>query len=154
MVVGRIKEKYIKMGLDNFIKRLRSYCRFEVVELADGSSFKKIDKYKIEKAKEDEGEKILNHLRPDDYLVALDSGGEVTSSEGLASCLQTLLSAGRNKVVFVIGGPFGLDQRVLKRADHVLSLSQLTFTHEMVRLIFCEQLYRAYKILRKEPYHY
>ncbi len=154
MVIGRIREKYIRLGLDNFVKRLRPYCRFEVVELADGSSFKKIDKYKIEKAKEDEGEKILKFLKPGDYLVALDSGGEVTTSEGLAIYLQTMLSAGHNNLVFVIGGPFGLDQRVLRRADHVLSLSQLTFTHEMVRLIFCEQLYRAYKILRKEPYHY
>ncbi len=142
------------MGLDNFIKRLRPYCRFEVVELPDGSSLKKIDKYKIEKAKPDEGEKILNRLNPGDYLVALDSGGKVTTSEGLATYLQALLSAGHSNIVFVIGGPFGLDRRVLKRADHVLSLSHLTFTHEMVRLIFCEQLYRAYKILRGEPYHY
>lgn len=154
VVIGKIKESYIRQGIEIFIKWLRPYCRLEVIELPAAPMFKKIDSFLIEEAKLKEGERILQTLNPQSYKIVLDLQGTMMTSEALAKKLGELMVQGSSQLTFIIGGAFGLAPSVMKEANLLLSLSKFTFTHEMARLIVCEQIYRSYKILNGEPYHY
>lgn len=150
IVVDRTRSGFLKQGQSFYLERLRKYVEVEWVEV-------KPAKIPNEKQAEQllalEGERISRKIGPQDYLVCLDRSGRQYKSEGLASWLQTLTDKGEKWVTFAIGGHLGLSKELFKRSREVLSLSKLTFTHEMSRLIFLEQLYRAFTILRGEKYH-
>ncbi len=143
---GRTKEGFVKEGIGKYIGLLKRQVRLEVREIK-GSSKAGQDAVK------EEGRAILERVAPSDYLIALHERGTGPDSKGLAGKLAPLLEQGRN-IVFAVGGPFGQSADVLGRADYQLSLSRLTFTHEMARLILLEQVYRAITIIRGRTYHY
>ncbi|MDI9477749.1 MAG: 23S rRNA (pseudouridine(1915)-N(3))-methyltransferase RlmH [Bacillota bacterium] len=151
--VGRLKERYLQEGIDEFIKRLRPYSRINMIELADERIPANPSLKEQEAIKNKEGERVLSSLGERTYVIALDIKGKPMSSEGLARSIQDLQISGYSSISFVIGGALGLSTEVLKRADFRLSLSHMTFTHQMVRLILLEQVYRAFRIIRGEPYH-
>lgn len=149
--IGKAHDSYVKEGILEFTRRISKYYTVEwnLIPLPKNSGMlSEMD------MKKKEGEIVLQWLKQDDYLVALDEHGRQFSSEGLSEFLQERASAGTRNLVFLIGGAFGLDAVVLKRAQLKWSLSQLTFPHQMVRLILAEQVYRACTILRNEKYHH
>lgn len=145
---GKVREKWLKAGIDEYIKRLSRFTTVEMQVVEDVP-----DSWPVNKARDEEGRRLLARLRPQSFVVALDLTGEQPDSPGLAELLPDWLSRGGSEVVFVIGGSNGLAQPVLKRAQASLCLSRLTFTHQMIRLILLEQCYRAFKISAGEPYH-
>ena len=153
VAVGKAKERYIEEGIAEYEKRLRPYASCEIVEVKDERVPKNASPAEEAKVKEQEGERILAAVRDGALLVALDCGGEMWSSENLAARLRTWEISGTHEVCFVIGGPLGLSRAVLDRADIRLSLSRMTFLHTLVRVVLLEQIYRAFRIVRGEPYH-
>lgn len=153
VAVGKIRERYLAAGVEEYLKRLQPLARVEVVEVPDerlpGQPVAALE----EAVKDKEGERLLAHVREGSYVVALAVEGKMLSSEDLAAMLENLALSGRSDLTFLIGGTLGLAPGVLKRADLLLSLSPMTFPHQMVRMIILEQLYRACKISRGEPYH-
>jgi 23S rRNA (pseudouridine1915-N3)-methyltransferase len=153
VAVGKLKEKYLREGINEYSKRLSAYCKLQVVEVADEKAPEVLSEVEMEQVKRKEGERILAQLKPDQYVIALAIEGQMWSSEKLASELDRLATYGKSQVAFVIGGSLGLSPEVLKRADVLLSFSKMTFPHQLVRLILLEQVYRAYRINRGEAYH-
>lgn len=151
--VGKIKEKYLKLGIEEFSKRLSSYCKLSIIELPDEQAPEHLSEKELEQIKNREGEKILSKVKQDDYVIALDVKGSAMSSEQFAQKLAQISFSGKNQINFIIGGSNGLSEGVLKRADFKLSFSKMTFPHQLMRLILLEQIYRAFKIQRNEPYH-
>lgn len=149
-VVGKTTERYLQEGIALYAKRLQHYLPFELVVLPDA---KAVGKISPEQLKAKEGELILQQLRPDDGLILLDEAGKLLNSVQLAQTLDQWQQAPFRRLVFQVGGAYGFAPTVYTRANHLLSLSPLTFSHQMVRLFFVEQLYRAMTILRNEPYH-
>jgi 23S rRNA (pseudouridine1915-N3)-methyltransferase len=153
MVVGKLKEKYLKTGIDEYLKRMSSYAKIEIVEIPDEKAPEVLSAAEMEQVKQKEGEKLLAKLSQDSYVIALAIDGKMKSSEELADSLDKLATYGKSKIAFVIGGSLGLSDEVLKRADEKLSFSKMTFPHQLMRLILLEQVYRAFRINRNEPYH-
>ena len=151
--VGRIKEKFMKDGIDEYVKRLGRYAKVEIIEVADEKTADGATDAENALVKEKEGERILSHIKDTDHVCALAIDGKMYDSEGLADHLDKRYVSGVSDIAFVIGGSLGLSDAVLKRADEKLSFSKLTFPHQLMRMIFLEQLYRTFKIQRKEPYH-
>lgn len=148
--VGKIREKYIKLGIDEFLKRIQPYSSTKITEIE--AETVKADS-QIKKAMETEGEKILNAISDSAFVIAMDVPGKQLSSEEFAAKIQDINTHGTNQLVFIIGGAFGLDQKVKNRADFSLSLSKMTLPHQLARLFLLEQVYRAFKIVNNEPYH-
>jgi 23S rRNA (pseudouridine1915-N3)-methyltransferase len=153
IAVGRAKEPFAAAGVEEYLKRLRPYGRFEVFELADEPVPGEASPGQEKRILAAEGQRIRDSLHNGEYVVCLDRRGKALSSEGLAALLDDLAGRGRSDVAFVIGGTLGLDPTVLVRADLKLSLSAMTFPHQLVRVMLVEQVYRAIKISRGEPYH-
>ena len=153
LAVGKVKEKFYRQGIEEFEKRLSRYCKLEIIEVADEKTPDHASEAEALKIKEKEGKRLLLHLRDTDYVCALAIEGKQLSSEELADHLNRLGIQGRSSIVFVIGGSLGLHPEVLARADYLLSFSRMTFPHQLMRVILLEQIYRAYRIMRKEPYH-
>jgi 23S rRNA (pseudouridine1915-N3)-methyltransferase len=151
--VGKLKEKYLKLGIDEFTKRLTVYAKIELIEVPDEKAPEQLSELEMEQVKQKEGEKILSKVSPDTYVIALAIDGKMKSSEELADSLDKLATYGKSKIAFVIGGSLGLSKEVLQRADEKLSFSKMTFPHQMMKLILLEQVYRAFRIIRGEPYH-
>lgn len=151
--VGKLKEKYLKQGIEEYIKRLRPYAKIEMIEVPDEKAPETLSAAEEEQVKQAEGERLLNKISQDTYVIALTIEGKQLSSEELAKTLDDLAVHGKSKIVFVIGGSLGLSGEVLQRADLKLSFSKMTFPHQLMRLILVEQVYRAFKIKRGEPYH-
>lgn len=151
--VGKVKEKYIKLGIDEFEKRLRPYCKLTLDEVSDEQAPEQISEKEMINIKQKEGERILSKIKPNQYVIALAINGESWSSEQLANEMDKLGIHGKSQLSFVIGGSNGLSDEVLKRADQKLSFSKMTFPHQLMKLILLEQIYRAYKIQKNEPYH-
>ena len=153
IAVGKIKEKYLQLGILEYEKRLRPYAKLHIVELPEEkrpvSASSSIEAAAIEK----EGQRICAAIPNGSFVIALDVRGVSWSSEELADAFREWELAGKNQVAFVIGGDLGLSPAVLSRSDLRLSLSKMTFTHPMARLLLLEQVYRAFRILRGEPYH-
>lgn len=149
--IGKTHESYIKEGITDFTKRVSRYFPVEWTIIPVPKNAGMLSEMDLKKR---EGETILQWLKPDDYLIALDEHGKQFSSEGLSEFLQERGIASTKNLVFLIGGAFGLDGAVLKRAQLKWSLSQLTFPHQLVRLILAEQVYRACTILQNEKYHH
>ena len=151
--VGKIKEKYLKLGIDEFKKRLSKYCKLEIIELEDEKAPENLSDKEMLIIKEKEGNKILSKIKDNSYVIALAIDGKNLSSEELAQTINKLGVRGVSNITFVIGGSLGLSDEVLSRADYKLSFSKMTFPHQLMRLILLEQVYRAYRINNGEPYH-
>ncbi|MBD5195168.1 MAG: 23S rRNA (pseudouridine(1915)-N(3))-methyltransferase RlmH [Bacteroidales bacterium] len=151
ITIGKTKIDYVATGIKEYLNRLKRYIPFSLVELADIKSAKGVSE-NIQKQKE--GAMILEKISPSDFVILLDEKGREYSSVEFANYLQKLMSIGRKAIVFVVGGPYGFSDDVYNRADAKLSLSRMTFNHEMIRLFFIEQVYRGMTILRGEPYHH
>jgi 23S rRNA (pseudouridine1915-N3)-methyltransferase len=151
LVVGKTDESYIIEGIDKYLKRLKHYINFEIITLPDS---KQGSKLQIEKLKEEEGKLLLQKIETSDQVVLLDEKGKDLTSEDFAGFLQKKMNAGFPCLVFIVGGPFGFSPEVYKRANDQVSLSKMTFSHQMVRLFFTEQLYRAFTIIKGEKYHH
>lgn len=149
IALGKIKEKFLKDGIDEFLKRLIPYASVEVVELSPVE----IKDEQIEKALKEESEKILAHIKQDSYVITLEIQGKQLSSEEFASKINEITISGVGDLVFVIGSSCGLAPEVSARANFKLSFSKMTFLHQFARLILVEQIYRAFKILKNETYH-
>jgi len=153
ITIGKLKEKYLKQGIDEYLKRLTSYAKVEIIELPDEKAPENLSDIEMEQVKEKEGERILSKISDDTHVIALAIEGKMKSSEQLAKDLDQLATYGKSKVAFVIGGSLGLSPAVMKRSNDTLSFSKMTFPHQLMRLILLEQVYRAFRINRGEPYH-
>lgn len=151
--VGKLKEKYLKSGIEEYIKRLGSYSKINEIEVADEKAPEQLSDADMEIVKKKEADRILAKISADAYVIALAIDGKMKTSEQLAKDIESLMTYGRSKIVFVIGGSLGLHDEVLKRADEKLSFSKMTFPHQLMRLILVEQVYRAFRIMKGEPYH-
>lgn len=150
IAVGKIREKYIKMGIDEFMKRIQPYSSLQIIEISSENIYSDSN---INKILDIESEKILKQINENSYFVALDIKGKSLSSEDFAAKIKDISLSGINQVVFAIGGAEGLSEKVKNRADLALSLSSMTFAHQMARQLLLEQIYRAFKIINNEPYH-
>jgi 23S rRNA (pseudouridine1915-N3)-methyltransferase len=153
IAVGKIKEKFLREGIAEYEKRLRPYVKLQVVEIHEEKRPASALSATDSAAKEKEGERILAAIPEGSYVIALDVKGQNWSSEELAASFSEWELSVQNQMAFVIGGDLGLSPAVLARSDLRLSLSRMTFTHPMVRLLLLEQVYRTFRILRGEPYH-
>lgn len=153
ITVGKIKERYFAEAVAEYSKRLSRYCKLEIVELADEKTPDGASAKEELLIKAREGERILKTIKEGTYLIALAIEGKKMSSEGLADFIGGLGIRGESHLTFVIGGSLGLDERILKKADFRLSFSDMTFPHQLMRIILLEQIYRSYRILANEPYH-
>ncbi|MBW8334422.1 MAG: 23S rRNA (pseudouridine(1915)-N(3))-methyltransferase RlmH [Prolixibacteraceae bacterium] len=151
IVIGKTDEAYLQKGLEIFLKRIPHYVPFEMKVIPDIKNAKNLSG---EQQKDKEGELILQQILPSDELLLLDENGLEASSVDFARFLEKKMLSGIKRMVFVIGGPYGFSGNVYSRAIGKVSLSKMTFSHQMVRLIFAEQLYRAFTILKGEPYHH
>ncbi|MDE5414129.1 23S rRNA (pseudouridine(1915)-N(3))-methyltransferase RlmH [Alkalihalobacterium chitinilyticum] len=153
VTVGKLKEKYLTLGINEYLKRLSAYAKIEVIEVPDEKAPEQLSETEMEQIKQKEGERILAKVHPDAHVIALAIQGKQMSSEQLASELDKLATYGKSKIAFIIGGSLGLSDEVLKRSNAQLSFSKMTFPHQLMRLILVEQVYRAFRINRGEPYH-
>lgn len=151
LTVGKTDKDWVKAGLDIYVSRLKHYIPFSVVEIPE---LKNVSALSKEQIKTREGELILKNVRPTDDLILMDERGKQYTSVELARVLQDKISYVGKDIVFVIGGAYGFSEAVYNRADSKISLSKMTFSHQMVRAIFAEQIYRAFTIMRGEPYHH
>ena len=154
LAIGKLKEQYLRDGVAEFVKRLRVYGGVTITELSESKMSGSGDRTARLQAVNDEGERLLKGVSNHAYVVLLDVYGKTTSSEALAARIAELEVSGTSEMVFIIGGDFGVSEELRKRADWRLSFSPMTFTHQMVRLLLVEQIYRACKINRNEPYHW
>ena len=150
--IGKIKDQYLKDGVNEYIKRISAYASVEIIEVADLKVKDNPNSSDIEKAKNEEGERVLKQLK-NDYLIGLDLNKKEPTSEEFAEFLHSKLVEGGSNISFVIGGSYGLSDSLKQRCNSSISLSKLTFLHQMTRLILLEQIYRAFKILNNETYH-
>lgn len=153
VAVGMLKEKYLTMGVQEYLKRLMRYAKVEIIEVKDEDIPESFSELQVERAKNKEGKAILKKIQSDEYVIALAIEGKQKSSDELAKHLEQLITYGHSKICFVIGGSNGLSQAVYERANELLSFSKLTFPHQLMRMILLEQIYRSFKIIHNEPYH-
>ena len=151
LTVGKTEDAYLKEGIDKYVKRLKHYTRLTIVEIDELKNTKAITR---EQQKAKEAELIIKKITPLDYVILLDEKGLEFSSSQFASYLDKKAISSVTSLIFIVGGPYGFDQSVYARANDKLSLSSMTFSHQMVRLFFVEQLYRAFTIIKGEPYHH
>ena len=151
LTVGKTDVKWVKEGLDLYVSRLKHYVPFSVVEIPE---LKKVSSLTHQQIKEKEGELILKQVGPSDTLVLMDEHGREYRSLEFAEFIEKQMASGAKNVIFTIGSAYGFSEEVYQRANLKISLSKMTFSHQMVRAIFAEQLYRAFTILKGEPYHH
>jgi 23S rRNA (pseudouridine1915-N3)-methyltransferase len=151
LTVGKTDETYLKEGIDKYVKRLKHYTRLSIVEIDELKNARSLSQ---EQQKAKEREQILKKISPLDHLILLDENGMQLSSQQFAAYIDKKALGSADHLVFVVGGPYGFDRAVYDRANDKISLSAMTFSHQMVRLFFVEQLYRAFTILKGEPYHH
>lgn len=150
VALGKIKDKFLKAGIDEFLKRLTPYSAIEIIEL---SPIEIKDENLMSKTLDEEGTKILTHINEYSYVITLEIQGKQLSSEEFAAKIREITISGVSELVFVIGSSCGLSEKVSKRANFKMSMSKMTFLHQFARLILIEQIYRAFKILNGEKYH-
>lgn len=153
ITVGKLKEKYLTQGINEYLKRLQAYAKVQIIELPDEKAPEVLSQAEMEQVKLKEGERILGKISDDAHVVALAILGKQKTSEQFAAGIEKLMTYGKSKIVFVIGGSLGLGDNVLKRTDEEMSFGKLTLPHQLMRLVLVEQVYRAFRIMRGEPYH-
>ena len=153
LAVGKIKEKYFTAAIQEYTKRLSRYCKLEIVEVADEKTPDQASEHEEDLIRAKEGERLRRYIKDGGYVIALAIDGSQTTSEGFADKLQKLCVSGRSHIIFVIGGSIGLDQKLLQEAEERLSFSQMTFPHQLMRVVLLEQIYRGFRIINGEPYH-
>lgn len=151
IAVGKTEDKYLIEGIDKYLNRLKHYINFNILIIPDIKNTKNLTEAQ---QKNKEAELIAKQINPTDVVVLLDEKGKKHSSVSFANYLNKQMIGSVQHLVFIIGGPYGFDESIYKRANSSLSLSDMTFSHQMVRLFFVEQLYRAFSILKNEPYHH
>ncbi|MFK5709185.1 23S rRNA (pseudouridine(1915)-N(3))-methyltransferase RlmH [Lysinibacillus boronitolerans] len=151
--VGKLKEKYLKMGIDEYVKRLSGYAKMDLVEVPDEKAPEQLSEAEMDIVKKKEGERILTKISPDAYVIALAINGKMKTSEQMAADIESLMTYGKSKIAFVIGGSLGLHEDLLKRADEQQSFGKMTLPHQLMKLVLVEQIYRSFRIMKGEPYH-
>lgn len=152
IAVGRIKEKYLKDAIDEYSKRLSKYVNLEIIEIPDEKAPETLSTAQEIKVKDEEGQKILKNIK-DGVIVALAIEGKQMKSTEFAGFFQKNMVSGASHITFVIGGSLGLSDSVINNADFKISFSKMTFPHQLMRVILLEQVFRAFKIIKNEPYH-
>ena len=153
LCVGKCKEKFMQQAVAEYEKRLGRYVKMQIIEVPDEKTPDKASDALNEQIKNTEAERLMKHIREQDYVIALAIDGKMLDSVELSEKIGRLGVEGKSSVAFVIGGSLGLGNEVLKRADYKLSFSRMTFPHQMMQMILLEQIYRGYRILNHEPYH-
>lgn len=153
ITVGKLKEKYLKDAIAEYSKRLSKYCKLEIIEVADEKTPDNASEAVEIAIRDKEAERILKYLKDDAYVITLEIGGEMLSSEEFADKIDKLGIQGISHIIFIIGGSIGLGQAVVKKSDYALSFSKMTFPHQLMRVILLEQIYRGYRIVTGAPYH-
>lgn len=153
IVVGKIKEKYMREGIQEFQKRLSRYCNLNIIEIDDEKAPENLSNKDMERVKEKEGKKILSKIPQNTFIISLEIEGKQFSSEELSKRVENLMVSGVNDMTFIIGGSLGLSEEVKTRSNLKLSFSKMTFPHQLMRLILLEQVYRSFRIMKGEPYH-
>lgn len=151
--VGKIKEKFYRDAIDEYAKRLSKYCKFEIIEVADEKTPDGAGAAIEEQIKAKEAQRILEKMKEDTYVCTLEILGGRFTSEGFANWIENLTVKGNSHIAFVIGGSLGLHESVCKRSNKAISFSDMTFPHQLMRVILSEQIYRAFRIINGEPYH-
>lgn len=151
--VGKLKEKYLKQGIQEYLKRLQSYAKVKVIEVSDEPTSENMSDHEIALHLEKEGERIKNHLTPDRKVIVMAIEGKIVSSEELAAKLNQYATYGDSKVTFIIGGSLGVSDEIKKNADMLMSFGRITLPHQLIRLVLTEQVYRAFRINAGHAYH-
>lgn len=151
LCIGKTDDRYIQEGIEKYLKRLKHYISFQIVELPDIKNAKNLSE---QQQKEREGEMLLKQIGPQDFVMLLDERGKAFRSIEFSAYLEQKMVSNTTQMLFIIGGPYGFSELVQRRANFNMSLSNMTFSHQMIRLFMVEQLYRAYSIMRGEPYHH
>ena len=151
--VGKIKEKFYVDAIKEYSKRLNAYTTLEIIEVPDEKTPDKASEAINLQIKEKEGNAILSKIKPTDFVMLLDVKGKMYSSEELSELIENYMIDGKSEFVFIIGGSLGVSQQVKQRANTLISFSKMTFPHQLMRVIFLEQIYRSFKIMKNEPYH-
>ena len=153
LTVGKVKEKYLRDGIDEYAKRLSRYCNLSILEMEDEKTPDEASETEEELIKKKEADRLFKYIKDDAYVIALAINGRQLDSPEFSKKIDSLGLSGKSNLTFIIGGSLGLHDSILKRADMLLSFSKMTFPHQLMRMIFLEQLYRAYRIMKNEPYH-
>ncbi len=153
LCVGKIKEKFYRDAIDEYLKRLSKYASVTVVEVADEKTSENASDTEIDIVKEKEGERLLKHINERDFVIALAILGKQMDSVAFSKYIEDLGISGKSTIDFVIGGSLGLSDTVLKRSDFQISFSKMTFPHQLMRVVLLEQIYRGMRIMKNEPYH-
>lgn len=154
IAVGKIKEKFYKEAIDEYLKRMQAYNKIEIIEVNDEQAPENLSEKEIEQVKEKEGERILGKIEDSDYVVSLEILGKKMDSVGFANFIENEMQEGFGRnLVFVIGGSNGLSKEISKRSNYKLSFSKMTFPHQLMRVILLEQIYRGFRIINGHPYH-
>ena len=151
--VGKLKEKYLKLAIDEYTKRLGRYCKVDIIELPDEKTPDNASEKEELQIKDKEGELILSKIKDNMFVVAMDLNAKQMTSEEFSKFLDTQGVMGNSNIAFVIGGSLGLSKNVIKRANHKICFSKMTFPHKLFRVMLLEQIYRAFRIMKNEPYH-
>lgn len=153
IAVGKLKEKYLKEAVNEYSKRLSKFCQLEIIEVSDEKAPDKLSKLEEQKIKKREAQKIIKKIKNGTLVITLDVKGKKLDSEGFADKLNSFFISGKSNITFIIGGSLGIDNEILNLSDFRLSLSDLTFPHQLARVILLEQIFRVFKILYNETYH-
>lgn len=151
--VGKIKESYFTMGIEEYKKRLSKYCKLEIIEVLDEKTPEKASEAEELQIKQKEAERLKKYIKEGAYVIALAIQGKQLDSIQFAEKIQKIGIDGKSHIIFIIGGSLGLEDSILKQSDFLLSFSKMTFPHQMMRMILLEQVYRCYRIINGQPYH-
>lgn len=151
--MGKLKEKYLKQGIEEYAKRLTKYCKFKVIEVSDEKAPENLSEAEMLQVKDKEGERILAKVKEQDYVFALAINGKQNSSEEMAYKIDQLGIQGKSSIVFIIGGSLGLSEAVLAKSNQLISFGKLTYPHQLMKLVLVEQIYRSYRIIHGHAYH-
>ena len=151
LTIGKTEDKYLLEGLDIYLKRLKHYISFKILEIPELKGTKSLSR---EQQKSKESELIFKNIHSSDHVILLDEKGQEFSSKQFSAFLNKKMVGGQQHLVFIVGGPYGFSEEIYLRSNEKISLSRMTYSHQMIRLLFTEQLYRAYTILKGEPYHH
>ena len=151
--VGKIKEKYLTEAIKEYSKRLSKYCKLNIIEVADEKTDENASDNLNEIVKDKEGERILKNIKDNSYIITLEIGGKMLSSEELAGKIDEITMFENSNITFIIGGSLGLSKNISNISNYKLSFSKMTFPHQLMRVILLEQIYRSFRILKNEPYH-